>query len=90
MKQNLHVTFAFLFAAFALAGPAIALQPEANAPAQASQTDSLTTGSIKLTEEQEEKKRIEDCMAIWDRDTHMTKRQWRRTCRRQLDEINSF
>jgi hypothetical protein len=29
-------------------------------------------------------------MALWDRDTHMTTRQWRRTCQRQLDEINSF
>jgi hypothetical protein len=28
-----------------------------------------------------------DCMAIWDKGTHMTKQQWRRTCQTTLREF---
>ncbi len=28
-----------------------------------------------------------DCMAIWDKGTHMTKQQWRRTCKTTLREF---
>lgn len=51
------------------------------------QADRITTGSIdnKATTE-DEKKRVEDCMAIWDPGTHMTKTQWRRTCNSLLGE----
>ncbi len=48
--------------------------------------DGLTTGSIQ-TPEQKRKRRFDDCMAIWEPATHMTKRQWRRTCNSQLDEF---
>jgi hypothetical protein len=30
-------------------------------------------------------KTIEECMALWDAKTHMTKEEWRRTCRRTLN-----
>ncbi len=30
---------------------------------------------------------INDCMALWDKDTHMSKSEWRRTCRRTLNGI---
>jgi hypothetical protein len=30
------------------------------------------------------------CMADWDRETHMTKAEWRTTCRRVADERGSF
>lgn len=54
------------------------------------QADRITTGSVDRVEKQvlteEETKRVEDCMAIWDPGTHMTKTQWRRTCRSLLGE----
>jgi hypothetical protein len=31
-------------------------------------------------------RRIQECMATWTARTHMTKQQWRRTCRELLDE----
>jgi len=51
--------------------------------------DQVTTGSTAMTPAEMRKKRYEDCMAIWEPATHMTKRQWRRTCKTQLDEIRS-
>lgn len=30
-----------------------------------------------------------ECMAIWEPATHMTKEEWRRTCRRTLDRANA-
>jgi uncharacterized lipoprotein YajG len=91
MRQNLHIPLTILFAFVAIA-PAAATQttPAASAPPAATVSDDVTTGSIQLTEKQQKTKQFEECMALWDRDTHMTTRQWRRTCRRQLDEINSF
>lgn len=51
------------------------------------QADRITTGSIeKRATTDDEKKRVEDCMAIWDAGTHMTKTQWRRTCNSLLGE----
>lgn len=51
------------------------------------QADRITTGSIdKKVLTAEETKRVGDCMAIWDAGTHMTKRQWRRTCRSLLGD----
>ena len=32
-------------------------------------------------------KRFEDCVAIWDKGTHMTKEQWRRTCKNSLEDL---
>jgi hypothetical protein len=34
----------------------------------------------------EEQSRFAQCMRDWDAKTHMTKRQWERTCRRVTDE----
>ena len=31
-------------------------------------------------------KSLEDCMGFWDRDTHMTKAEWRAACRRTMQE----
>jgi hypothetical protein len=51
----------------------------------ATHAENLTTGSV-LTPAQRRKKRFDDCMAIWEPATHMTKREWRRTCNNQLGE----
>jgi hypothetical protein len=32
---------------------------------------------------------MDECMAIWEPATHMTKAEWRRTCRRTLDRANA-
>jgi hypothetical protein len=31
-------------------------------------------------------KSLQDCMGFWDRDTHMTKAEWRAACRRTMQE----
>ena len=43
------------------------------------------TGSINVEESTE--KQLADCMAIWEPRTHMTKREWRRTCKSSLPEL---
>ncbi len=48
----------------------------------ATQTPAATTGSVDVEPSLE--KRMQDCMAIWDKGTHMTKDQWRRTCKTTL------
>jgi hypothetical protein len=70
-----------------LAGPALARSEEAdkgNAPAGSAASE--TTGSVEPDSKVEEQKRLDDCMAAWDKKTHMTKQQWRRTCKNLLDE----
>lgn len=75
------------FAALLLASPALARSDKAEKDAAATTTaPSETTGSVAPDAQDELKKRLEDCMAAWDRKTHMTKQQWRRTCKNLLDE----
>jgi hypothetical protein len=95
MRQNLHIPLTslpltLLFALAAITPAAATPTAPADTTPATEQSNGLTTGSIQLTEKQQKTKQFEECMALWDRDTHMTTRQWRRTCRRQLDEINSF
>lgn len=40
-----------------------------------------------LTLKQEEAKELTDCEDRWEAATHMTKKQWSRTCRRVLDRL---
>ena len=40
-------------------------------------TGSEAATSAGRTKEQ----RFKDCMETWDKDTHMTKKEWRRTCK---------
>jgi hypothetical protein len=35
----------------------------------------------------EKQKRLDDCIAIWDKGTHMTKDQWKRTCKNSLEDL---
>ena len=46
----------------------------------------VTTGSINLDPTPEQ--RMADCMAIWEPRTHMTKKEWRRTCKTTLREFD--
>ncbi len=49
--------------------------------------DALDTGSVALAPAEDRKRRFKDCMAIWEPATHMSKREWRRTCNSQLDDV---
>ena len=49
-----------------------------------SQVDSVATGSINVAPTNAQ--RMADCMATWDKGTHMTKDQWRRTCKTMMQE----
>jgi hypothetical protein len=74
---------ALLISASALADPGTSAT--ANNPAGTTPSATTTTGSINLDPSPEQ--RMKDCMAIWDRGTHMTKQQWRRTCKTTLGEF---
>jgi len=89
MHRTLHVPKLALIAALAatlVAGPVYARSPEAQADAQTPKADDLSTGTIDAAPRSKEK-RLEDCMAIWEPATHMSKKEWRRTCNSQLDEF---
>jgi hypothetical protein len=74
---------ALLVNATALADPGTSAT--ANNPAAAMPSATTTTGSINLDPSPDQ--RMKDCMAIWDPGTHMTKQQWRRTCKTTLGEF---
>lgn len=73
---------AILFANGALAETTTTADPTKPAPAPA-----ITTGSINV--EPPFEKRMLECMAIWDKGTHMTKAQWRRTCQTTLRSLST-
>jgi hypothetical protein len=81
--RALSLLLAAALAAPLLAGPVLARSDQQDkGAAPASSAPSETTGSVK----EEEQKRLDDCMAAWDRKTHMSKQQWRRTCKHLLEE----
>ena len=49
---------------------------------QTAPTDPATTTSIEAGKEKAYAAAIASCEGIWDRDTHMTRTEWSRTCRR--------
>jgi len=51
----------------------------------ATKPSGMTTGSVNV--EESSKKQLADCMAIWEPRTHMTRQQWRRTCKSSLDDL---
>jgi len=50
-------------------------------------TPTLTTGSINV--DPPFAQRMKDCMAIWDKGTHMNKEQWRRSCQTTLRSLTT-
>ena len=79
---SLSIAAGLLLGTAAIADPAPATTDKApGAP------DSITTGSVYV--EPTADQRMADCMAIWDKGTHMTKQQWRRTCKMSLKELSS-
>jgi hypothetical protein len=75
-----------LCGAIAMSAAAVA-DPAAQAAAQVPpDTPAVATGSINLDPTPEQ--RMADCMAIWEPRTHMTKKEWRRTCKTTLREFD--
>ncbi len=94
MRDHIKAPIAALCAAVAaglLAAPVLADPAQAPASSVAGSAkpeagnEGMTTGSVGVQDSTE--KRIADCMAIWEPRTHMTKQQWRRTCKRSLEEL---
>ena len=84
----LSASSALLIAALAIAGPVHARSGTTSTDSgQDAAADSLTTGSITTDLAAKRKKQFDDCMAIWEPATHMTKQQWQRTCRSSLEEL---
>jgi hypothetical protein len=71
---------AITMSAVALADPAASVDAT-----KAAETPAVTTGSIDL--DPPAAQRMADCMAIWEPRTHMTKKEWRRTCKTTLQEF---
>ena len=46
----------------------------------------VNTGSQSQDATSNNTQTLEQCMATWDQDTHMTKNAWRETCRRLMKE----
>jgi hypothetical protein len=87
-SSMIAIAGALLISATALADPgtsATANNPAGTTPSATTPSATTTTGSINLDPSPEQ--RMKDCMAIWDRGTHMTKQQWRRTCKTTLGEF---
>jgi hypothetical protein len=80
---TIALSAAVAMSAIAVADPA----PQADATQQPTDVPAVTTGSINLDPTFEQ--RMTDCMAIWDKGTHMTRAQWRRTCKTTLREFGS-
>jgi hypothetical protein len=79
---SISIAAVLLLGTAAIADPAPATTDKApGAPG------SITTGSVYV--EPTADQRMADCMAIWDKSTHMTKQQWRRTCNMSLKELSS-
>ncbi|MDH4980982.1 hypothetical protein [Hyphomicrobium sp. D-2] len=49
------------------------------------ESTSVTTGSIN--QEPTYAQRMAECVQIWDRGTHMTRKQWRRSCQETLRSL---
>jgi hypothetical protein len=87
--NHLNTLSIALLAGLLIAGPASANSPAATpAPgATATEPGSISTGSIDGEVRRSKEQRYEDCMAAWDKGTHMTKEQWSRTCRTSQQEF---
>jgi len=76
-------------APFAPAAMARSTAAKVTAPAtkntKATDVPALTTGSVRG--EPSFSQRMEECMAIWEPRTHMTKSQWKRSCKTTLQSL---
>ena len=86
--HSIAKTISISLAAVLLLGTAAIADPApSTVDAAADAPGSITTGSVYV--EPTADQRMADCMAIWDKGTHMTKQQWRRTCKTTLHEFGN-
>ena len=89
MPRRFNVSTIVLAAVLATAlGPVEAAARTRDAAAAAAATQGTDKPAPDSAEAKAYKqKRFEDCVAIWDKGTHMTKEQWRRTCKNSLEDL---
>lgn len=75
----------------ALSAPAAFADPAQPATTGSSTADAANpappTTTSSITGPESKAKKLADCMAIWDKRTHMTKAQWKRTCETELEPL---
>jgi hypothetical protein len=63
---------------------AMILQPGTPAPSNSSPTASLTRGEAASITARSGGMTLQECMALWDAGTHMSKMEWRAACKRTM------
>jgi hypothetical protein len=59
----------------------------AAAAAAATEADPSKPDPNSTEAKADRQKRLDDCIAIWDKGTHMTREQWKRTCKNSLEDL---
>ena len=62
----------------------IILQRETPAPSNSSPGASITQGEAASITAQDRGMTLQECMALWDAGTHMSKAEWRAACKRTM------
>ena len=81
----------FVLAAAAVVPPEAAETAKPSAPAKAKPAESKSKAQVSAAEIRKMSDTyFKQCMQDWDAATHMTKKEWQRTCRRIADERAKF
>jgi hypothetical protein len=72
------------FVAIATTMAAISLQSLAPAPSSNSASASITQGEAASVTAHGGAATLQDCMALWDPATHMSKQEWKAACKRTM------
>jgi hypothetical protein len=83
MRSIAKIAIATLMAA--LSGAALAESATTVVQVDPPGSPAVTTGSVNV--EPTFDQRMQECMAIWEPRTHMTKQQWRRSCKTTLQSL---
>jgi hypothetical protein len=70
--------------AIATAIAAISLQSRAPAPSSSSPSALITQGEAASVTAHGGTATLQDCMALWDAATHMSKQEWKAACKRTM------
>ena len=81
------IALALVLAAVVSAHEAAARTRNAAAAAAATEADPNKPDPNSPEAKGDRQKRLDDCIAIWDKGTHMTREQWKRTCKNSLEDL---
>jgi hypothetical protein len=88
MTRKFNVSIIILAAGLAVAfTPIEGAARTRSAAAAAAATDPNKPDPNSPEAKADKQKRLDDCIAIWDKGTHMTKDQWKRTCKNSLEDL---